>query len=147
MLFNCSGGCTKAPLIITFLRTLPVVFITQAEYVHSAVRTDCLDVIVDDLSLWSRKIALSFPAIRHAFCASRLTAMRGKKLLGYWALRRKPTVPGLSLEEVRNGNDVSSLCHYFHTPTYALVSYIIKSALIIYIKTLYSLIAPRCFDT
>jgi hypothetical protein len=32
--------------------------------------------------------------------------------------------------------------NYFHTPTYALVSYIIKSALIIYIKTLYSLIAP-----
>jgi hypothetical protein len=36
---------------------------------------------------------------------------------------------------------------YFHTPTYALVSYTIKLALIIYIKTLYSLTAPTCFDT
>jgi hypothetical protein len=34
----------------------------------------------------------------------------------------------------------------FRTPIYALVPYIIKSALIIYIKTLYSLIAPTCFD-
>jgi hypothetical protein len=41
----------------------------------------------------------------------------------------------------------SDVFNYFHTPTYALVSYIIKSALIIYIKTLYSLIAPTCFDT
>jgi hypothetical protein len=37
--------------------------------------------------------------------------------------------------------------YYFHTPTYALVSYIVKSALIIYIKTFYSLTAPTCFDT
>jgi hypothetical protein len=37
--------------------------------------------------------------------------------------------------------------NYFHAPTYALVSYIIKPALIIYIKTLYSLIAPTCFDS
>jgi hypothetical protein len=42
---------------------------------------------------------------------------------------------------------VRHAANYFHTPTYALVSYIIKSALIIYIKTLYSLIAPTCFDT
>jgi hypothetical protein len=37
--------------------------------------------------------------------------------------------------------------NYFHTPTYALVSYIIKLVLIIYIKTLYSLTAATCFDT
>jgi hypothetical protein len=37
--------------------------------------------------------------------------------------------------------------NYFYTPTYALVSYAIKTALIVYIKTLYSLTAPTCFDT
>ena len=30
--------------VLTFLSTLPVLFITQAECVHSGVRTDCLDV-------------------------------------------------------------------------------------------------------
>jgi hypothetical protein len=45
----------------------------------------------------------------------------------------------------RNRKHVTRL-NYFHTPTYALVSYITKSDLIIYIKTLYSLIASTCFD-
>jgi len=32
-------------------KKLPVLFITQAEYVHSAVRTDCLDVVLGNHSL------------------------------------------------------------------------------------------------